>query len=77
LTGGKKVTKKIVNVAYCHEKQKESSIWLYRIIERIILDRLLKDDPRLTSILLSESLKEFDKEELINREVSDEVTSSK
>lgn len=71
------MTKKIVNVSYSHEKQRESSIWLYRIIERIVLDRLLKDDPRLTSILLSESLKEFEIEELTNMEVSDDGTSSK
>ena len=66
------MNKKIVNVSYSHEKQRESSIWLYRIIERIVLDRLLKDDPRLTSILLSESLKEFEEKELTNMEVSDE-----
>lgn len=71
------MNKKIVNVSYSHEKQRESSIWLYRIIERIVLDRLLKDDPRLTSILLSESLKEFEEKELTNMEVSDDSTSSK
>jgi DNA-directed RNA polymerase specialized sigma24 family protein len=71
------VTKKIVNVTYSHEKQRESSIWLYRIIERTMMDRLLKDDLRLTSILLSESLKEFENEGLSKLELSDDGTSSK
>lgn len=67
--------KKIVNVSYSYDKQKESSIWLYRIIERILLEQLLEADPRLTSILLSESLVEFEDENTNVEDFYDDVSN--
>ncbi|ART75068.1 hypothetical protein B4U37_02965 [Sutcliffiella horikoshii] len=67
--------RKIVSVSYCHDKQKESSIWLYRIIERILLDQLLNADPCITSILLSESLTEFEEENTNVEDFYDDVSN--
>jgi hypothetical protein len=50
----------ITKISYSTESETVSSIWLYRIIEKIIIDQLNQDSALVTGVLLSESLIEFE-----------------
>ncbi|MBM7571569.1 hypothetical protein [Aquibacillus albus] len=50
---------KIAKVNISDDKKLETTMWLYRLIEKIIIDKITTD-PYIQGLLLSNSMKEFD-----------------
>jgi hypothetical protein len=49
----------IVKVSYTTSSNRESAIWLYKIIEKIILNQIQTDSAFMKGVLISDALSQF------------------